>query len=104
MGNVTLQMSANEVQRIDNQVAWHRTKEATYGTYLHEWALSKGKEKGPPELVYYWNGSFQREVEAEVDLYLHHLYAKKAKTNSVSVLQYTAHSHSRLRVPDGTEP
>jgi hypothetical protein len=31
VGNVNLQMSVSEVQRIDNQVAWHRTKEANYG-------------------------------------------------------------------------
>jgi hypothetical protein len=43
VGNVTLQMSQSEVQRIDNQVAWHRTKDATYGSYLHEWSLTKGK-------------------------------------------------------------
>jgi intergrase/recombinase len=56
--NVNLQMSISAVQCIDHQVAWHRTKEATYGSYLHEWSLTKGKEKreagswGVPQQIY----------------------------------------------------
>jgi hypothetical protein len=82
VGNVNLQLSAIEVQRIDIQVGWHRTKEATYGSHLHEWSLTKGKEKKPPELVHYWNSSLKHEIEAEVDLYLQHLYLEKKSTNS----------------------
>jgi hypothetical protein len=41
VGNVNVELSASEVQRIDNQVAWHRTKETVFGSCLHEWSLTK---------------------------------------------------------------
>ena len=63
-------------------MSWHRTKELTYGSYLHEWSLTKGKEKMTPEQVYYWNGSLKHEIEAEVDLYLQHLYTENENNNS----------------------
>jgi hypothetical protein len=77
VGKVNLQLSLKEQQRIDIQVGLHRTQEATFGSYLHEWALTKNNEKKAPEQVHYWNCSLSHEVEAEVDLYLKHLFTKK---------------------------
>jgi hypothetical protein len=82
VGRVNLELSASELLRIDKQVFWHRTKEATYGSYLHEWSLTKGKEKKPPEQVRYWNGSLKHEIETKVDLYLQHLYTDMENNNS----------------------
>jgi hypothetical protein len=56
------------------QVGWHRTKDAVFGSHIHEWAKTKGKEKKQPEQVYYWNSKLSSEIEAEVDLYLQHLF------------------------------
>jgi hypothetical protein len=72
IGKLNLQMSLKEQERIDVQVGLHRTKHATYGSHLFEWSLSKGKEKKPPEQVHYWNSDLEKEIEAEVDLYLQH--------------------------------
>ena len=67
---VNIQMSAKEVQQIDFEVGLHRTTQAVFGLYVHEWALMKGREKKPPELVHSWNCELSKEIEVEVDLYL----------------------------------
>jgi hypothetical protein len=74
VGKVNLQLSFKEQEGIDLAVVLHRTKEATFGSYLHEWASSKGKEKKPPEQVHYWNAKLSNEIEVETDLYLQHLF------------------------------
>jgi hypothetical protein len=74
MGNVNLQMTIPEQQRIDVQVGLHRTNDAIFGKRLHEWSKTKGKEKRAPELVHFWNSQLSNEIEAEVDLYLRHLF------------------------------
>jgi hypothetical protein len=91
IGKVNLQQSKKEQARIDMQVGLHRTKDATYGSYLHEWSQTKGKEKKPPEQVYYWNAKLSSEIEAEVDLYLQHLFLQGDKTyNSIPSINYIA--------------
>ena len=74
VGQVNLQMSLKEQERIDIEVGLHRTKQAVFGSYIHEWSLTKGKEKKPPEQVFYWNSKLSREIEVEVDLHLQHLF------------------------------
>jgi hypothetical protein len=74
VGKVNLQMTNSEIGRINVQVGLHQTKPAVFGRYIHEWALTKGKEKKAPEQVHYWNSTLSSEIEAEVDLYLHHLF------------------------------
>jgi hypothetical protein len=90
VGQVNLQLSDKEQQRIDVQVGLHRTKEAIFGTYLHEWSRTKGKEKKPPEQVHYWNSNLAHEIEAEVDLYLMHLFLEAPDLTSPPVLNYQA--------------
>ena len=72
VGKVNMEMSQKEIERINIQVGLHRTKPAEFGSYIHEWSKSKGKEKKKPEQVHYWNSSLAKEIEAEVDLYLQH--------------------------------
>ena len=45
VGQVRIQLSIKQQQQIDFQVGLHRTNQADFGTYMHEWALTKGKEK-----------------------------------------------------------
>lgn len=45
VAQVRLQLSILEQQKIDFKVGLHRTNEAVFGTYVHEWAVAKGKEK-----------------------------------------------------------
>jgi hypothetical protein len=91
VGKVNLQMSIKEQERIDIKVGLHRTKDTIYGTYLHEWALAKGKEKKPPEQVHYWNCSLSNEIEAEVDLYLNHLFLEnEVDNNNTPSIDYIA--------------
>jgi hypothetical protein len=59
IGKVNLQLSAKEQARIDIDVGLDRTKEATFGSSLHEWSLVKGKEKKPPEQVTTGTASYQ---------------------------------------------
>jgi hypothetical protein len=82
IGKVNLQLSLKEQDRIDIQVGLHRTKQATFGSHLHEWSLTKGKEKKPPEQVHYWNSDLEKEIEAEVDLYLRHLLVATEENNN----------------------
>jgi hypothetical protein len=86
IGKVNLQLSKVEQQRIDTVVGLARTKQATFGTYLHEWTASKKA----PEEVQYWNASLSNEIEAEIDLYLHHLLVEStiAEVFSFESLDY----------------
>jgi hypothetical protein len=70
VAKVNIQMGSEEVRRIDYQVGLHRTSKAVFGSYIHEWALTKGKEKKPPKQVHYWNSGLSSEIKAEADLYL----------------------------------
>jgi hypothetical protein len=94
IGKVNLQMSKKEQARIDVQVGLHRTNEAHFGSHLHEWSLTKGKEKKPPEQVHYWNSDLGKEIEAEVDLYLRHRFLLSQEDNnnntSVPTIDYAA--------------
>jgi hypothetical protein len=85
VGKVNLQLSVKEQERIDLAVGLYRTKEATFGSYLHEWASSKGKEKKPPEAIHYWNASLANEIEVEVDLYLQHLFLQNKDDSSYTM-------------------
>jgi hypothetical protein len=75
VGKINLELSLKEQEQIDAEVYLHRTKDATFGKRLYEWARYKGKEKKAPELVKYWNCDLAKEVEAEVDLHLKSLFA-----------------------------
>jgi hypothetical protein len=92
VGKVQLQMSIKEQKRIDNQVGFHRTKDAVaFGTYMHEWSLQKGKETKAPEQVHYWNAQLSKEIEAEVDLYLHQVFINGSTNNrSIPLIDYKA--------------
>jgi hypothetical protein len=100
IGKVNLQMSLKEQERIDIQVGLHRTKDATFGSHLHEWSLTKGKEKKPPEQVHYWNSDLGKEVEAEVDLYLQHLLVKEENKNIIGIpnIDYAADGFERYGI------
>jgi hypothetical protein len=74
VGKVNLQMTNSEIARIDVQVGLHQTKAAVFDTHIHEWALTKGKVKKPPEQVHFWNSNLSSKIEAEVDLYFHNLF------------------------------
>jgi hypothetical protein len=90
VGKVNLQLSDKEQQRIDIQVGLHRTKSATFGSCLHEWSRTKGKEKKPPEQVYYWNSNLAHKVEAEVDLYRRHILLEHPDSTTIPVIDYKA--------------
>ena len=75
VGNINLQLSIKDQQRIDVDVGLYRTEKAFFGSHLYEWSLMKGKETKAPELVRFWNSVLANEVEAEVDLYLRHLFS-----------------------------
>lgn len=79
VGHVNLQLLSKDRQRIDVDVGLSRTKDAIFGSYLHEWSLTKGKETKPPEQVYFWNSILSKEIEAEVDLYIRHLFFEQKK-------------------------
>jgi hypothetical protein len=81
MGKINLQLSVKEQERIDVAVGLYRTKEITFGCYLHEWSTNKGKEKKAPEQVHYWNANLSNEIEVEADLYLHHLFLENKNNN-----------------------
>jgi hypothetical protein len=53
MAKVNIGMATKEIERIDMQVGLHRTKLASFGSYIHEWSKTKGKEKKAPEQVYF---------------------------------------------------
>jgi hypothetical protein len=75
MAKVNIGMATKEIERIDiMQVGLHRTKLASFGSYIHKWSKTKGKEKKAPEQVYFWNSKLAHEIEAEVDLYIWHLF------------------------------
>jgi hypothetical protein len=97
IGQVNLQMSLKEQDRIDVQVGLHRTKDATFGSYLHEWSLTKGKEKKPPEQVHYWNSDLCNEIEAEIDLYLRHVLSLENNNNNTGIpnIDYKADGFDR---------
>jgi hypothetical protein len=59
--------------------------------------LTKGKEKKPPEQVHYWNSKLSNEIEAEVDLYLQHLFLLDANNqlNEIPILDYVADGFAR---------
>ena len=76
---MNLQLFLEDRQRIDVDVGLNRTKDAIFGSYLHEWSLTKGKETKPPEQVYFWNSSLSHEIEAEVDLYIRHVFFERKK-------------------------
>ena len=82
VGQVRIQLSIKQQQQIDFQVGLHRTNQADFGTYMHEWALTKGKEKKPPEQVLFWNTDLSKEIEAEVDLHFQHLFCGDNKSHS----------------------
>jgi hypothetical protein len=84
VGKVNLQVSTKEVERLDAQVGLHRTKQTVFGSYGHEWSLTKGKVKKAPEQVYYWNSKLSSEIEAEVDLHLQHLFLEGDFTNDAT--------------------
>lgn len=65
VANVNLVMSAKEKMKIDIQVGLERTSQVLWGEYVHEWALTKGKENKPPGLVHFWNSSLANEIEAQ---------------------------------------
>ena len=91
MAKANIELASKEIQRIDIQVGLHRTKEVVFGSYVHEWSKTKGKEKKPPEQVHYWNGVLSNEIEAEVDLYIQHLFLVNPKVNvldGVPILDY----------------
>jgi hypothetical protein len=90
IGQVNLQLSVAEQKRIDVQVGLHRTKSAVFGSYLHEWSRTKGKEKKAPELVQYWNSNLAHEIEAEVDLYLRHLFLENPGSTTMPIIDYKA--------------
>ena len=79
VGHVDLQLLLEDRQRIDVDVSLNRTKDAILGLYLHELLLAKGKETKPPEQVYFWNSSLSHEIEAEVDLYIRHVFLERIK-------------------------
>jgi hypothetical protein len=95
IGKVNLQHSKTEQLRIDRAVGLYRTKEAIFGSYLHEWANSKGKEKKPPEQVHYWNSSLSKEIESEVDLYLHHYFLENDDRKRIPIIDYRADGFDR---------
>jgi hypothetical protein len=92
VGDVHLELSLKEQHRINIQVGLHRTKEATFGSCWHEWSRTKGKEKKPPEQVFYWNSVLSNEIEAEIDLYLRHLFMSQPEVqhSTMPVLDYAA--------------
>jgi hypothetical protein len=85
VGHIDLKLSLAERQRIDVDVGLYRTKEAIFGSYLHEWSLTKGRETKPPEMVHFWNSKLSNEIEAEVDLYISHLFFEQEKSGDKSV-------------------
>jgi hypothetical protein len=88
VGKVKLQMSLKEQQRIDWQVGYNQTKDVTFSNYFHEWSLFKGKETKAPEQVHYWNSQLSKEIEAEVDLYLHRLFIDNPERNTIPSIDY----------------
>jgi hypothetical protein len=70
VAKVNIQMESEEVRRIDYQVGLHWKSKAVFGSYIHEWALTKWKEKKTPEQVHYWNSNLSSEIKAEINLYL----------------------------------
>lgn len=93
VGAVNLKLSAKELDKIDVNVGLHRTKAAVFGSYMHEWSRTKGKEKKAPEMVHYWNSSLSSEIEAEVDLYLQHRFVENNNinnSNSIPTIDYIA--------------
>jgi hypothetical protein len=83
VGKVNLQMSIKEQARIDYQVGLHRTnKQVVFDDYVHDWSMVDGKETKAPEQVHYWNSQLSNEIEAEVDLYLRHLYMEEANSSN----------------------
>ena len=89
VAGINIQLAQKEIDRIDIQVGLHRTKEAIFGSHLHQWSQSKGKEKKPPELVHFWNCDLANEIEAVVDLYLRHLLLAAADDDAESETQCT---------------
>lgn len=83
---MNLELSVKEQERLDVEVGLYRTKEVTFGSYLHEWS----KEKKAPEQVYYWNAKLSNEIEAEADLYLRHLFSENKDNNTMPSLDYFA--------------
>lgn len=81
VGQVRIQLSIKQQQQIDFQVGLHRTIQADFGTYMHEWARTKGKEKKTPEQVLFWNANLSKEIEAEVDLHFQHLFSGDNKSH-----------------------
>jgi hypothetical protein len=82
---VNLELSFKEQERIDVAVGLYRTKDVTFGSYLHEWSASKGKDKKPPEQVNYWNANLSNEIEVETDLYLQHLLVENKDNNNFTL-------------------
>jgi hypothetical protein len=97
IGKVNLHQSKKEQLRIDREVGLYRTNETIFGSYLREWANSKGKEKKPPEQVHYWNSSLSKEIDAEVDLYLHHYFLDNSDRtfNNIPIIDYAVDGFDR---------
>ena len=97
MAKVNIGMATKEIERIDMQVGLHRTKLASFGSYIHEWSKTKGKEKKAPEQVYFWNSTLVHEIEAEVDLYIRHLFLLDMdnELNAIPLLDYVADGFDR---------
>jgi hypothetical protein len=91
IGKVCMQLSLKEQERLDIQVGLHRTKDAVFGSQVHEWSRTPRKETKPPEQVYDWNGNLAHEIEAEVDLYLMHLFMESGNNyNTMPIIDYDA--------------
>jgi hypothetical protein len=94
VGQVILQYSEKELQRIDVDVGNDRTAfDTSFGTITYEWCQTKGKEKKPPEEVNDWNSSLLREIEAEIDIYLCMLFLKESVPDSnatIPTIDYNA--------------
>jgi hypothetical protein len=54
-----------------------------FGSHLYEWnETTKGKEKKAPESVNYWTSSLSKEIEAEIDIYLQHVFAERDNSSA----------------------
>jgi hypothetical protein len=97
MAKVNIGMATKEIERIDMQVGLHRTKLALFGSYIHGWLKTKGKEKKAPEQVCFGNSKLAHEIVAEVDLYIRHLFLLDTNNelNAIPLLDYVADGFDR---------
>ena len=84
IGGVTLKFAAKDLETIDRQIGLTEAEPLVQcGSHMYEWAdsKSKGKEKRPPELCNYWTANVFKEIEAEVDMFLHDQMGDNASRN-----------------------